>query len=135
MTAADLLARSRAFGITLAPGPDGTLTWEADAGPPAELLSALAERKAELLALLTTWPGEDAAELVAWFATFAWPRVPFALTPWRRVTDPELFCRTLAEDIARGPAGPHVHHPRVIDDLRALRAMADAAAEEVPFDG
>src|SRR5262245_20570707 len=30
---------------------------------------------------LATWPDPDAAELIAWFATFPWPREPFALRP------------------------------------------------------
>jgi hypothetical protein len=123
MTSADLLARCRAFGIALTAGPDGSLYWEADAHPPAGLLEALAGRKAELLERLTTWPDPDASELLGWFATFAWPRESFDLAPWRRVTDPELFCRTLAEDIGRGPAGPHIHHRRVMADLRKLRRL------------
>jgi hypothetical protein len=52
MTAADLLARCCAAGIDLAAGPDGSLTWEADADPSAELLAALAEHKKEVLNLL-----------------------------------------------------------------------------------
>jgi hypothetical protein len=123
VTPADLLSRCRTFGIELTAGRDGSLLWEAGSDPPAELLAALAERKAELLGLLTTWPDPDAAELVAWFATFPWPREPFALAPFRRVEDPELFCRTLAEDIGRGPGGPHVHHGRVIADLRELHQL------------
>jgi hypothetical protein len=73
----------------------------------------------------TSWPGEDAAELLAWFTGLTWPREPIALAPWRRMEDPELFCRTLAEDIRRGPGGPHVHHGHVISDLRALRRLFD----------
>jgi site-specific DNA-methyltransferase (adenine-specific) len=75
----------------------------------------------------TTWPGEDAAELLAWFTGLTWPCEPFALACWRQVTDPELFCRTLDEDIRRGPAGPHVHHGHVISDLRALRRVFGGA--------
>jgi hypothetical protein len=50
--ASDLLARCRALGIALAPGPDGTLAWEAGADPPADLLADLARHKADVLALL-----------------------------------------------------------------------------------
>jgi hypothetical protein len=77
----------------------------------------------------TTWPDPDGAELVAWFSTFVWPRKPFALAPWRQVTDPELFCQTLAEDLARGPGGPHVHHGHVIADLRLLRQRFGTRSE------
>jgi hypothetical protein len=51
--AAELLARCRALGITLAAGPGGALSWEADTDPPAELLADLSRHKAGLLALLT----------------------------------------------------------------------------------
>jgi hypothetical protein len=80
----------------------------------------------------TAWEDPDAAELVAWFATFPPPREPFDVAPWRQVTDPELFCRTLAEDIARGPAGPHVHHAHVIADLRTLRHLFGPEEESRP---
>jgi hypothetical protein len=70
-----------------------------------------------------TWPGRDAEGLLTWFAAFPWPRRPFAFAPWRRVTDPERFCRTLAEDIERGPGGPHIHNRHVMADVRALRRL------------
>jgi len=132
MTPAELLDRCRALGIDLATGPRGALLWEADDDPPASLLQELAEHKTELLSMLTTWPDPDSADLVAWFATFPWPREPFALAPWCQVTDPELFCRTLAQDIERGPGGPHVHHGHVIADLRTLRRLFGPEEESRP---
>ncbi len=46
MTAAEWLDRCRAHHVDLARGEDGTLKWEADDDPPADLLPALAENKA-----------------------------------------------------------------------------------------
>src|SRR5687768_11838720 len=48
LTAPVLLARCQALGIGLSAGPSGVLEWEANADPPAELLAALAEHKAEV---------------------------------------------------------------------------------------
>jgi sugar phosphate isomerase/epimerase len=67
MTPAELLARCRALGIDLAAGPGGTLLWEADDEPPADLLADLAARKTELLALLRPSPPSPAL----WDATEA----------------------------------------------------------------
>jgi hypothetical protein len=64
MSADLLLARCRALGIDLAPGPDGALLWEADIDPPAELLADLKLCKAELLRLLTR-AGAALAEVLA----------------------------------------------------------------------
>jgi hypothetical protein len=58
--AADLLARCRALAVELTAGPAGTLTWEADADPPADLLEALTEHKGAVLDLLC--PPWDQAE-------------------------------------------------------------------------
>jgi hypothetical protein len=55
--APELLARCRALGIDLTLGPDGTLVWEADADPPAEVLATLAEHKAEVLTFLAAQAG------------------------------------------------------------------------------
>jgi hypothetical protein len=50
--ALDLLAFCRGLGIDLAAGPGDILIWEADADPTVDLLVALRQHKAELLALL-----------------------------------------------------------------------------------
>jgi len=52
VSAADLLTHCHTLGIDLAAGEGGALLWDSDADPPAELLAALAEHKAELLILL-----------------------------------------------------------------------------------
>jgi hypothetical protein len=57
MTAGELLKHCRTLGIDLVAGPDGSLVWEADADPPAELLATLVQHKAELLALLAPGTG------------------------------------------------------------------------------
>jgi hypothetical protein len=61
MTAAiELLTCCRSLGIDLAPGPGGTLAWEADTAPPADLLADLRRHKADVLALLTPQVAADA---------------------------------------------------------------------------
>jgi hypothetical protein len=52
MSVDNLLARCRVLGIGLAAGPGGTLVWEADESPPADLLADLANSKATVLATL-----------------------------------------------------------------------------------
>lgn len=52
LTVPVLLARCQALGIDLSIGPSGTLDWQADADPPAELLANLAEHKAEVFQVL-----------------------------------------------------------------------------------
>jgi hypothetical protein len=52
-SAAELVARCRALGIELGVGSGGaSLLWEADADPPADLLTDLAANKAAVLALV-----------------------------------------------------------------------------------
>jgi hypothetical protein len=64
VTAADLLTRCRTLGVTLAAGPDGTLTWEARAEPSAELLADLARHKVDVLNMLASdaWMADAIAE-------------------------------------------------------------------------
>jgi hypothetical protein len=64
MIAADLLTRCRILGITLAAGPDGTLTWEARAAPPAKLLADLVRHKLDVLHILAgdAWMADAIAE-------------------------------------------------------------------------
>ena len=52
MTAVELLARCGSLGIDLTASPNGTLLWESDTDPPAELMTALAQSKAAILALI-----------------------------------------------------------------------------------
>ena len=75
MSAGELLTHCRSRGIALSAGPGGTLCWEADADPPAELLAGLAKHKEELLAILgppavptvpaARWDQDEAEALLA----------------------------------------------------------------------
>jgi hypothetical protein len=62
MTVGDLFFGCRAMGIYLTSGPDGTLCWEADTDPPADLLAGLAAHKADVLARLRGVPPWNQAE-------------------------------------------------------------------------
>jgi hypothetical protein len=75
-----------------------------------------------------TWPDADAEELLAWFATADLPMESYNLKPWCRIVDPARFYESLREDIARGPAGPHVHLGCVLTTLRSLREFVEQNA-------
>jgi hypothetical protein len=49
MTPAELMDRCRGLGIDLDAGPDGTLVWQADDDPPADLLEDVAHIKSAVL--------------------------------------------------------------------------------------
>jgi hypothetical protein len=137
-TAAALLAELRGQGFTLAAAGQELRVKPARRITPEQRAQIRALR-GELLDLVAqegrqpdrpaAWPAdaEVVEKLFAWFRGFTPPQEPFALGgPHRVVSDPELWCQTLADDIARGPGGPHVHAAVggwgccVIDDLLAL---------------
>jgi hypothetical protein len=143
MTAAALLARCHAERIHLGPGPDGTLTWAADAEPPADVLEELAAHKPELLALYGAQrlaqpsPG-PAAEVDAvrdWTAraleeVLGVPAGSIQLAPWPAVCPGCWYCLPRpSETIARQFAASQL--PQVVDRLSRSRKRT-AGSELLP---
>jgi hypothetical protein len=83
VSAALLLSRCWEQGIDLSAGPNGTLQWECDGDPSADLLVELAKHKVEVLALLS-WDQGEADRLIediearrtALFGPGGWPEDP-----------------------------------------------------------
>ena len=143
INAHELLRVLRILGVELR-AEGGKLRWRPRDAVLSATREAILKCKAELLAILTdpsvatvnsrparvasltqaantdSWPDADADELILWFNTAELPLEPFALAPWRRVENPALFYQTLREDLARGPARPHVHHRGVLENIRLL---------------
>jgi hypothetical protein len=121
--AGELLKDLRAIGVELK-NTGGKLRWRPKELPPGwrERIVRHREGLLSLLTVQTVHTVQSLAELTSWFLGADLPAEPFDLTPWRRVTDPALFFRTLREDVAR-PAGPHVHRGKVLANLRLLYGL------------
>lgn len=67
----------------------------------------------------------ERAELIGWFQLNVGrlPRGPFVFVPGVTVEDPEVLYRSLAMDIAAGPAGARARHGILQNDLRRLQTL------------
>jgi len=119
------------------------LTWEteADADPPAELLAAIGERKAELLALLagravvppSTVPAPSTADGLAWDEAEAGRLVAEALDARDRLARLPLDAEAHRLLNGRAEALDVAHAARDLGELRkAVRSFLDAAAAAFP---
>jgi hypothetical protein len=67
----------------------------------------------------------DSRALIDWYGSHRsrFPKTPFRMAPWARVTEPDRFFAMLDQDIARGPLGPRGRRCALQDDLRRLREL------------
>ena len=125
MTAVDLLIRCRVLGIDVAANADGTLLWEADTDPPAELLENLAVSKAAVVALLRKptplWDAVEAERLLAEL------RAEVILIEWEdyRGQTPAHLATLLRDALAIGARYVRDHEAEAARGWDALQLLRD----------
>ena len=71
------------------------------------------------------WDAET-SDLVAWFVdegSHVFPKDPFDLHSWARVTDPVRYRDAIFFDISLGPDGPRNRHGALLAELKRLREL------------
>jgi hypothetical protein len=72
------------------------------------------------------WNSES-EPLIGWYRAHRsrFPKTPFMMAPWARVTEPDRFFAMLDFDVSRGPLGPRGRRGALQEDLRRLRELFD----------
>ena len=123
--ARELIELAHRHGIEMFPAGD-RIRLRAASPPPKEVVDALRDRKADVIAALNARIAEqwgDAAEAVAWFLGSEPPSEPFELRPAVTVLRPATFWVYLRADIDAGPGTGRDTYGAVRNELRRLYAL------------